>query len=87
MVAVESLSAPFIAGGQEKVLYSLPSVQEPVPPSGQKLRLVSVDWAINGADGASTATVRDLHGYRTGPPGLHVQGLQRYSGLTFGEVK
>ena len=37
MVAVEAPSAPFVAGGQEKVSHSLPSVQEPVPPSGQTL--------------------------------------------------
>ena len=39
-------------------------------------------WEV--ADGASTATVRALHGYRTEPPGLPVRG---YKGLTFGEEK
>ena len=61
---VEALSAPFIAGGQEKVLHSLPSVQEPVPDSGQTLGKTSFCQLGNkrGKQG--------LHSYRTGPPQL-----------------
>ena len=47
----------------------------------------SANWAINGADGASTATVQALHGYHTGPQGLPVRGLHGYRGPTFEERK
>ena len=58
--------------GLQKVLHSFPSVH---------------DWALNKADGASTATVWALHGYHTGLPELAVRGLLCYRGLYFGEGK
>ena len=70
---------PVYCRWSRKVLHRLPSVQEPVPPSGQTLgetsfcRLGSkrVRWA-------STATVQALHCYCTGLPGLPVWGLYSY---------
>ena len=45
------------------------------PSLGEETWKTVYTWAINGADGASTATVWALHGYRTGPPGLPVRDL------------
>ena len=86
--AVEAPSAPFIAGGQEKVLHKLPSVQEPVPPSGQTLGETSF-CRLGSKRGR-----RGLYSYCTGPP-LLLYGTSRAScmgplqlqGLTFGEGK
>ena len=81
--AVEAPSAPFIAGGQEKVLHKLP-----VPPRGQTLGETSF-CRLGSKRGR-----RGLYSYCTGPP-LLLYGTSRAScmgplqlqGLTFGEGK
>ena len=61
---MEAPFARFFAGGQEKVLHSLPSVQEPIPPSGQTLGETSF-CQLGNKRGR-----RGLHSYRRGPPRL-----------------
>ena len=63
-VTVRAPSAPFIAGGQEKVPRSLLSVQEPVPPCGETLGDTSF-CQLGNKRGR-----RGLHIYPTGPPRL-----------------
>ena len=66
-----SLKNNLISFGQEKVLHSFPSVQEPVSPSVKTLgETCFCRLGIKLADRASTATTRDLHRNRTGHPRL-----------------
>ena len=88
MVAVEALSTPFIAQSAETsltkclftrgdwLLYTGQTMQDFFLTTGNK-------WGRR----ASTATVRTLQGYRTGPPGLPVWVLHGYRGLNFGKEK